>query len=317
MSSIMTKDEYGRAFCKEHNRDICHDCGLDFRDMNRMAEEDAGLKKKRSEVEQTAEMIAVCLYALNGMERMRPRPNEAIFENNRQRLKEYQDKLQSLKDAGEEGVDEALRKACEKQNVSEIQMRGLMQAWSKQNPGKTTMEIGGEETQKLYEQFIAPPVKTSSKPKAEKWTCDYCNKTSIKKLPMCTRCKTVSYCNRECQVAAWKAHKTTCVPIDKEPKSLPQTWAQVESHGGSHVEGKTLEVRAILDESMSRQIFQCKDRVGVVKRIAAYTNDRRIPGLQQGSVIRWKNPRFYYFMDGSSGARIEEEDLPNLKISNR
>eukprot|EP00984_Skeletonema_dohrnii_P019928 scaffold9624_cov79-Skeletonema_dohrnii-CCMP3373.AAC.1 len=80
-------------------------------------------------------------------------------------------------------------------------------------------------------------------------------------------------------VAAWKAHKTTCVPIDKEPKSLPQTWAQVESHGGSRVEGKTLEVRAILDESMTRQIFQCKDRVGVVKRIAAYTSDRRIPGL--------------------------------------
>jgi hypothetical protein len=50
--------------------------------------------------------------------------------------------------------------------------------------------------------------------------------------------------------------------------------------------------------------------------IAAYTNDRRIPGLQQGSVIRWKNPRFHYFIDGSSGARIEEEDLPNLKISN-
>eukprot|EP00984_Skeletonema_dohrnii_P002283 scaffold795_cov94-Skeletonema_dohrnii-CCMP3373.AAC.11 len=207
MSSIMINDEHGRAFCKEHNRDICHDCGLDFRDMNRMAEEDAGLKKKRTEVEQTAEMIAVCLYALNGMERMRPRPNEAIFENNRQRLKEYQDKLQSLKDAGEEGVDEALQNACEKQNVSEIQMRGLMQAWSKQNPGKTTMEIEGEETQKLYEQFIAPPVKTSSKSKAEKWTCDYCNKTSIKKLPMCTRCKTVSYCNIGCQVAAGRPTK--------------------------------------------------------------------------------------------------------------
>ncbi len=317
MSDLITNDEYGRIYCKEHNRDICHECGMDFRDMNRMAEEDAGLKKKRTEVEQTAEMIAVCLYSLQGMERMYPRPNEAIFEDNRRRLREFQDKLQSLKDSGEEGVDEALRKACEKQNVSEIQMRGLMQAWSKQNPGKTTMEVGGEETQKLYEQFIASPAVKSSKPKAEKWTCDYCNKTSIKKLPMCMRCKMVCYCNRECQKAAWKAHKKSCVPIDKEPKSLPQTWEQVEAHGGSRVKGKTLEVRAILDESMTRQVFQCKDRVGVVKRIAAYTNDRRIPGLQQGSVIRWKNPRFHYFMDGSSGARIEEEDLPNVKISNR
>ncbi|KAL7494946.1 hypothetical protein ACHAWT_003550 [Skeletonema menzelii] len=313
----ITNDEYGRAFCKEHNRDFCNVCCMDFRDTNRMAEENAGLKKKRTEVEEVADMVAVCMYALQGMERMYPRPSEAIFEQNRQWLKEHQDKLQRLKDSGEEGVDEALRKACEKQNVTDIQMRGLMQAWSKQNPGKTTMEVGGEETQKLYDQFIAPPTNTSSKPKAEKWTCDYCNKTSVKKLPMCIRCKTVSYCNKECQVAAWKAHKKTCVPIDKEPKSLPQTWEQVEAHGGSRVEGKTLEVRAILDESMTRQVFQCRDRVGVVKRIAAYTNDRRIPGLQQGSVIRWKNPRFHFFMDGSSGARIEEEDLPNLKISNR
>ena len=281
-----------------------------------MAEEEAGLRKKRTEVEETAEMVAVCLYALDGMERMYPRPDEAIFEQNRRWLKEHQDKLQRFKDAGEEGVDEALRKACEKQQVSELQMRGLTQAWSKQNPGKTTFEVGGEETQKLYEQFIAAP-ESRSKRRAEKWTCDYCNKTSVKKLSMCARCKKVSYCNKDCQRAAWKAHKKTCVAVEKEPKSLPQTWDQVEAHGGAPVEGKTLEVRAILDESVTRQVFQCKDRVGVVKRIAAYTNSRRIPGLQQGSVIRWKNPRFHYFMDGSSGGRIEEDDLPNLKISNR
>ena len=66
-------------------------------------------------------MVAVCMYALQGMERMHPRPNEAIFEDNRRHLKKYQDKLQSLKDAGEEGVDEALRKACEKQIFEYLQ----------------------------------------------------------------------------------------------------------------------------------------------------------------------------------------------------
>ena len=97
-----------------------------------------------------------------------------------------------------------------------------------------------------------------------------------------------------------------------EPKSLPLTWAQVEAHEGAPVTGMKLEVRVMLDESMMRQVVSCKDRVGAVRRIAAYTNSSSIPGLKVDSIIRWKNPRFHYFMDGSSGGRIEEEDLPNI-----
>jgi hypothetical protein len=92
------------------------------------------------------------------------------------------------------------------------------------------------------------------------------------------------------------------------------TWEQVEAHGGAPVERRTLEVRAMLDESITRQVFSCKDRVGGIKRVAAYTNSRAIPGLKQGALLKWKNPRFHHFMDGSSGARIEEEDLVNVTV---
>jgi hypothetical protein len=94
------------------------------------------------------------------------------------------------------------------------------------------------------------------------------------------------------------------------------TWEQVEAHGGAPVTGKTLEVKVMLDESFARQVFSCKDRVGAIRRIAAYTDSRQIPGLQVGSTLRWKNPRFHYFMDGSSGARIEEEDLKDVTVKN-
>lgn len=69
------------------------------------------------------------------------------------------------------------------------------------------------------------------------------------------------------------------------------------------------------DISMMRQVLECKDRVGAVRRIAAYTDSRTIPGASEGRIIRWKDPRFRYFADGSSGARIEQEDLVNLTVS--
>eukprot|EP00578_Thalassiosira_sp_NH16_P020375 CAMPEP_0181091686 /NCGR_PEP_ID=MMETSP1071-20121207/8529_1 /TAXON_ID=35127 /ORGANISM="Thalassiosira sp., Strain NH16" /LENGTH=332 /DNA_ID=CAMNT_0023173839 /DNA_START=47 /DNA_END=1045 /DNA_ORIENTATION=+ len=314
----MKNDKFGRCFCAAHNREICHQCCVDHSMTNRIIEENAGLTKERTKAEKVAADVASGMSALRGMDRMHPRPSEEVYEQNRNWLKESKLKLQSLKDAGDKSVDEVLRLAIEKENAKDTEMQGFMQAWSKQNPGKTNMEFGGAETQKLYEEFIAAPSKnTRSKLRAEKWTCDFCNKTSPKKLPACARCKLISYCSKECQVAAWKTHKQVCIRLEKEPRSLPQTWEQVEAHGGDPVKGKTLEVRAVLDESMMRQVFSCKDRVGVVKRIAAYNNDRRIPGLRQGSVLRWKNPRFHYFMDGSSGARIEEADLPNLKVINK
>ena len=48
------------------------------------------------------------------------------------------------------------------------------------------------------------------------------------------------------------------------------------------------------------------------------SNDLRLVvcrGLAAGKVLRWKNPRFHMFMDGSTGARIEEEDLANVTVT--
>jgi len=67
--------------------------------------------------------------------------------------------------------------------------------------------------------------------------------------------------------------------------------------------------------NFTRQVLDCKDRVGAVRRIAAYTDSRSLPGAASGKVLRWKNPRFHYFMDGSSGGRIEDSDMCNVTIS--
>jgi hypothetical protein len=306
-------DEIGRTFCKQHRREVCHECCMSFDIQNRMAEENAGLIKKKTELEVAAARKALVVSALEGMELMIPRPSPEVFETNRGYLREAEEKLKKFAAQGKD-VDTPYREALEAERAKRMETDALVQAWSKENPGATEFNFGGPESQKLYEKVAATP--TISSNRAEVYTCYYCKDTSTEKLSMCGRCKKVSYCSKECQRAAWQAHKTLCVPWKgaKEPKSLYLTWDEVEAHDGAPVIGKTLEFRAMLDESVTRQVFSCKDRAGKVRRVAAYTNSRNIPSMQQGSIVRWKNPRFHWFMDGSSGARIEEEDLEDVTV---
>jgi serine/threonine-protein phosphatase 6 regulatory ankyrin repeat subunit B len=46
--------------------------------------------------------------------------------------------------------------------------------------------------------------------------CAHCGMASWEKMSKCSGCKTVSYCNRACQVAHWKVHKQACKPAVKE-----------------------------------------------------------------------------------------------------
>jgi hypothetical protein len=56
-----------------------------------------------------------------------------------------------------------------------------------------------------------------------------------------------------------------------------------------------------------------KDRRGDVRPVAFYCAAAPA-GLAQGRVLRWRSPRFHRFLDGSTGARIEDGDLPNISI---
>jgi hypothetical protein len=106
---------------------------------------------------------------------------------------------------------------------------------------------------------------------------------------------------------------TPGVPVfDDDEEEAPLTWAQVEQAQGLPVAG-VLELEVVKDESsMMRQVFQCRDSDGVTHRVAAYNNSRKIPGVTLGKRFQWESPRFHYFMDGSSGGRIEEDDLVNI-----
>lgn len=95
-------------------------------------------------------------------------------------------------------------------------------------------------------------------------------------------------------------------------RRLPLTFAQLQEF--QIAQGEELEVRFIQQEPGSRLIALSKDRAGVTKRVVAYTKSGDIPGYRPGTIMRWQNPRFHCFEDGSSGVRIEEDDLQNILI---
>ena len=316
MGGELVRDKYGQFYCKDHGRETCDECQFDCSMPNRTIEEDVGLRKKRTEVEIVAEQKATVLAVLRGEVLVSPRPREEVFEMHREFLREFDEQLKRFAKAGED-VEGFLAKAIDKEMAKEVERLAFRQALLKLNPGESKIRLGGADQQNIFDDLISAPSSDRGS-KAEKFTCDYCGANSVVKLQLCGRCRRkVVYCNKICQTVAWKAHKKQCVKLKstkKNPKTLDLTWDQVEAHEGAPVEGRTLEVRAILDESMMRHVFSCKDRAGVIRRVAAYTDSRKIPGMRQGAVLRWKNPRYYCFMDGSSGARIEEEDLANITI---
>ena len=210
----------------------------------------------------------------------------------------------------------ALRKERVKAESQRASQMAFFQAMAQQGRGDSD-DFDGAAAQQAYEQFVAEPPSAQRDQSIDPFKCTFCHKISTEKLPSCARCKKQAYCSKECQRTHWKAHKKDCVPAEKlskdDTKSLPLTWEQLEEF--QEAPGRRLEVRFISDESSPmRMVALCKDRDGICKRVAAYTNSRAIPGFGPGKVMVWKNPRFHEFMDGSSGARIEEEELVNITI---
>jgi hypothetical protein len=161
--------------------------------------------------------------------------------------------------------------------------------------------------------------------------CSFCSKQcpdDSKKWSACGKCHLAAYCSRFCQQAHWSSdHKLLCKLFvsKKEVQNNAQkggsseltiTWKELKAFDGIPANGKVLELVFHKDVSSPlRQVIEGRDSDGTVLLVAAYNNARHFPKLKQyglGTVIRWKNPRYHWFMDGSGGARIEEADLANM-----
>jgi hypothetical protein len=64
----------------------------------------------------------------------------------------------------------------------------------------------GEERQSVIKLNKASPLAPCANP-----SCDAFEK-KVKGFSSCSRCRTVAYCSRSCQMEHWKTHKKSCIP---------------------------------------------------------------------------------------------------------
>lgn len=240
MSGMWT-DDIGRCFCAPHRREVCNECCYDFDMINRQVEVDNGMRKAPTEIEKLAEMYVILVNGIKFMEDNKMNRNEPNFVMHTTELKKAEEKISSFRAKGKGAeIDAALYAARRKSNDTQADVVAVASAWSKENPGKTNMEYGGPETQRFFEKIALPP--SAAIDRADKFTCSYCSKSSTEKLLVCSQCRNVAYCNKECQKLAWKGHKKVCHPKevtgDEKKTKLPLTWEQLEAFGGFPAEGK-------------------------------------------------------------------------------
>ena len=67
-----------------------------------------------------------------------------------------------------------------------------------------------------HHQIYCPPEGIFGMPsllkKQKHECCGFCNKTS-EFLKLCTQCRVVKYCDKQCQTSDWKKHKKECLYI--------------------------------------------------------------------------------------------------------
>lgn len=90
------------------------------------------------------------------------------------------------------------------------------------------------------------------------------------------------------------------------------SWDELEDLGGAPAAGRVLEVKIMAQPlPFGRHNFPGKDHYGEVRHCCIYA-DVPPQGLVLGRILRWRNPHFHWFMDGSSGARIDDEDVGDV-----
>ena len=146
----MCTDEVGRCFCSIHKRDMCHECGADYREMNEYAEMRAGLRPQISRLDELAYDIAVGEAGVLECKKKIHEPGMAgMLKFNEDMLAKSKAEWAKLAPHSPEEAAEAVEKARRKQYEQEAERQAMIQGLVAANPGKAHIEFGGAQTQEV------------------------------------------------------------------------------------------------------------------------------------------------------------------------
>jgi hypothetical protein len=90
-------------------------------------------------------------------------------------------------------------------------------------------------------------------------TCNTCNKID-EKLKKCTRCKTMFYCSKECQVKDWKKHKKICKKYNSNNNNSNKNAPQKDTLKDAEILGNTKAERKKLREQRIKEMITSADK---------------------------------------------------------
>ncbi|GFH56483.1 hypothetical protein CTEN210_12959 [Chaetoceros tenuissimus] len=85
--------------------------------------------------------------------------------------------------------------------------------------------------------------------------CHCCKKTSEEKLPTCSRCKIVGYCNRECQRKDWPKHKLECKLYKDTKKDVKKSEKEIKNLTGKKKKETRAELKSNFDQVLDLDGF--------------------------------------------------------------
>ena len=179
-------DAAGKCYCKTHRREVCHECGYAFKELNDMLGQEMP-----SDLERAAEYVAGYKAALEDIH-----TRGGMFPGERQHLQ------QSLDMAMKEW--EAAARTASPDEIARAKARAVDTV----KKGRENHAIGHKE----YQDFLAGKAPDS------KAACMFCGAGASLR---CSACKLVYYCCKDHQKKHWKEHKKKCKKKKKKKKENP------------------------------------------------------------------------------------------------
>jgi hypothetical protein len=120
--------------------------------------------------------------------------------------------------------------------------------------------------------------------------CKHCEK--IGEVSLCSKCRLVGYCNRECQKKDWKKHKLMCVSFSKNAKSASRNLHLDEKNPDYKLKEKAIKL--LQDNAHDIIIFYLEETIKTKRHMLVKlvsSDGSKIESFSSSPLVEYKDKR--------------------------